>query len=309
MSRASDEIHASGHSPRPGPVLVGFDGTADARRAVAFAAAEATSRRVPLLILHAWSLPVSDVGFGTGVPWDHTTLDALRSDASALVAREAELVAANHPGLEVETAVAPGPPAAALIEASSEACITVIGSHGRGGFLGQLLGGVSRQVATHATSPTIVVRPKVGDSTGHIVVGVDGSPDSQRALEFAFDMASRHSRELLVVHTWDVPPIGALTGVPSPEPPQLLQDLADTEMRAMVEQLAGFGDEYPDVQVHQRIIRGAPVSALSEAARGASLLVVGTRGRGGFRGLVLGSVSHGVLHHAPCPVAVVRTTD
>ena len=144
------------------------------------------------------------------------------------------------------------------------------------------------------------------DATGHVLVGIDGSPASVRALGFAFDHASRHNLALTVVHTWEVPPIGAITGVPSPEPPTLLQNIADNELRASSEELAGYSESYPDVPVDISVVQGSPLKVLAEKSSDADLLVVGSRGRGGFLGLLLGSVSHGVLHHAHCPVAVVR---
>jgi nucleotide-binding universal stress UspA family protein len=287
-----------------GPVVVGYDDSADARSAVHFAVAEASARQVPLRIVSAYTLIVSDLGLGTGIPWDEELVDSISGLAQREAAEAAEQVRVAAPSLAVSTVVEPGPAASVILEHSHDASLVVVGSRGRAGWKGMLLGGTSRQVATHCKAPTIVVRN--AEPTGEFVVaGVDGSPDSVRALAFAFDYASRHQLRLLAVHTWDVPPIGAITGVPSPEPPEMVRTMANNEARAALEELAGFADRYPDVAVEHKILRGSPVKTLVAESAGAALLVIGSRGRGGFVGLMLGSVSHGVLHHAGCNVAVV----
>lgn len=287
-----------------GPVVVGYDNSDDARNALAFAARQATDRQVPLRIVLAYTLVVTDLGLGTGVPWDEQVVDSIADLANRDASEAAESVRARHPGLSVETIVEPGPAAAVILEHSRDASLVVVGGRGRSGWRDMLVGGTSRQVATHCKAPTIVVRN--AEPTGdRVVVGVDGSPDSVRAVAFAFDYASRAGLRLEAVHTWDVPPIGAITGVPSPEPPEMVRTIANNEARAALEELSGFGDRYPDVQVEHKIVRGSPVKTLVAESAGAALLVVGSRGRGGFAGLVLGSVSHGLLHHATCNVAIV----
>lgn len=306
MSRepASAELIESQMGTSDGPVVVGYDESDDARLALGFAARQAAGRGVRLRIVTAYTLVVSDLGLGTGVPWDEEVIDSIAELANREVAQAAEVVRGSNPGLDVDTIAEPGPAAAVILEHARDASLVVVGSRGRSGLRGMLLGGTSRQVATHCKAPTIVVRDPdpAGDS---VVVGVDGSPDSVRALAFAFDYASRAGLRLVAVHTWDVPPIGAITGVPSPEPPEMVRTIANNEARAALQELAGFGDRYPDVPVEHRILRGSPVKTLVSESAGAALVVIGSRGRGGFTGLVLGSVSHGVLHHATCNVAVV----
>jgi len=287
-----------------GPVVVGFDGSTEGEAALAFASALAQRRGTRLRIVTAYTLVVSELGWSVGAPWDSQVLDSIRALAERDADQAVDLVAARHPGLSVERIVQPGPAAAVILDATRDAAVVVVGRHGRNGFLDKLLGGTSREVATHCSAPTIVVRDAVPAGT-KVVVGIDGSPDSVGALAFAFDMASRYGYDLVAVHTWDVPPIGAITGVPSPEPAELVRDVADNEARAALEELSGFSDSYPDVHVDHRIVRGSPVHTLVAEAEGAALVVVGSRGRGGFLGLILGSVSHGILHHATCNVAVV----
>ena len=289
-----------------GPVVVGHDNSEPAEDALTYAASQAAQRGVGLRIVTAYTIVVSDLGLGTGVPWDAELVQSLRDIAERQATAAADAVRERHPGLDVTTVVEPGPAAAVILDHAHDASLVVVGSRGGGGFLGALLGGTSREVATHCAAPTIVVRQPAptGDA---VVVGIDGSPDSLGALAFAFDVASREGLRLLAVHTWDVPPIGAITGVPSPEPPELVREVANSEARAALEELAGFSDRYPDVAVERKIVRGSPVKALVTESAGAAMVVVGSRGRGGFLGLVLGSVSHGVLHHAACNVAVVTS--
>ncbi len=287
-----------------GAVVVGYDGSEPAAQGLQYAARQALARRAELRIVTAFTVIVSDLGMGAGGAWGSELVEAQRDSAQQEAASAADRVQAQFPGLPTETIVRPGPAAAIILEHSHDASLVVVGSHGRGGFLGLMLGGTSREVATHCKAPVVVVR-EAKPSGGRVVVGVDGSPDSVRALAFAFDVASREGLALLAVHTWDVPPIGAITGVPAPEPPELVREMANNEARAAIEELAGFGERYPDVPVEHKIVRGSPVKTLVEASADAELLVVGSRGRGGFLGLVLGSVSHGVLHHAKCNVAVV----
>lgn len=287
-----------------GPVVVGYDNSDDARSGLAFAARLAADRQVPLRIVLAYTLIVTDLGLGTGVPWDEQVMESIADIANSDVSEAADRVRASHPELVVEALAEPGPAAAVILEHARDASLVVVGSRGRSAWRDMLVGGTSRQVATHCAAPTIVVRN--AEPTGdRVVVGVDGSPDSVRAVAFAFDYASREGLRLEAVHTWDVPPIGAITGVPSPEPPEMVRTIASNEARAALEELAGFGDRYPDVPVEHKIVRGSPVKTLVAESQGAALLVVGSRGRGGFTGLILGSVSHGLLHHATCNIAIV----
>ena len=289
-----------------GPVVVGYDGSESAMISVRYAALTAAGRKVPLRIVTTFSVVVSDLGMGTGIYVNAEVIDSIRIAAERQAGEAADAVRAEHPSLEVTPLAIAGPAAATLLEQSAQAGLLVVGSSGKGTLAG-LLGSTSRAVASHSLVPTVVAR--VAAPTGNtVVVGVDGSPDSLRALAFAFDVASRTGCKLRAVHTWDVPPIGALTGIPSPEPPELIVERAELETRAALEELTGFGDRYPDVEVEHAIVRGSPVKVLVEQSREAALVVVGSRGRGGFLGLILGSVSQGVLQHAASNVAVVRNT-
>jgi nucleotide-binding universal stress UspA family protein len=201
-----------------------------------------------------------------------------------------------------------GPSGRVLLDQSNDAAMVVVGSHGRGGFARLMLGSSSTAVAAHATVPVVVTRGTTSSGAwrqGPVVVGIDGSSVAVSAIDFACRAAALRRRGLVAVHAW---------AQPDPfvdEAYAVLSESAtrQTEARlAVSESLAGWRSQYPDVAVTEMIADGHPVDALlAEAKRAdASLLVVGSRGRGGFTGLLLGSVSRGVLHHATCPVAVVR---
>jgi nucleotide-binding universal stress UspA family protein len=228
----------------------------------------------------------------------------LREAAQHILAEATGRAYALDPDLDVSTELSEDTAAAALVAASDEAAAVVVGSRGLGGFHGLLVGSVSAQVATHARSPVVVVRSPA-TTTDRIVVGVDGSPHSVAALGYAFEQADWRSSALVAVHAWSRPV--------SSEPGDILPLVYDAtevqaeESRVLAEAVAGWSERYPDVPVEQRVVRGHAASVLSDESREAQLLVVGSRGHGGFTGLLLGSVSHRVLHHARCPVAVVRT--
>ncbi|BCJ35229.1 hypothetical protein Athai_27320 [Actinocatenispora thailandica] len=158
------------------------------------------------------------------------------------------------------------------------------------------------QVAAHAASPVVVVPPRgEGDGHGPVVVGVDGSELSESAVAFAFEAASFRDAELVAVSAWQVP--AGLDLVPM----QVNVDqFGDDQDRALAESLAGYQERYPDVRVRRQVSMGSAAQVLLEAAADAQLVVVGSRGRGGFKGLLLGSVSQSVLHNASCPVAIIK---
>lgn len=281
-------------------IVVGVDASDQARAAAVWAAHEAALRGLGLTLVHSVLPPTAASSFGPGLPVGIDVMDDLTARARA----ELDSIASTLPATDVQTHVEIGSPSGALLEASEQAEIVVMGSRGHGGFAGLLLGSVGAQVAAHAECPVVIVRGEVDAGASRVVVGIDGSPASESALAFAFDTASRHGWSLTAVHAWDVPAYDLLV-VPNAPVPVPLSDVADDEIRLAAEALAGFETDYPDVEVEQRLVRGAPVGALLEAAQGAALIVVGTRGHGQMVGALLGSVSNGILHKAKIPVAVV----
>ncbi len=288
----------------PTSIVVGYDGSPSARMALEWAIEEAKIKQASLRIVVAWSLPPLEMSVSDSSFTDPAVLESEKDYGDELLAEALGL--ARDAGVDAGGFVLPDSPAHALVEASAEADFLVVGSRGHGTFAGLLLGSVSRQVATHAKCSSVIVRPAADPQSRDIVVGVDGSQPSLHALDFAFDEADRRGMRLRVLHTWDVPPVGAITGVPTFSPPEFIRDLKNSEARLISEALAGHGDRYPDVEVSEELEQGGPVQVLTEASEHAAMVVVGSRGRGGFLGLLLGSVSHGIAHHAHCSVAVIR---
>ncbi|MFR9730065.1 universal stress protein [Saccharopolyspora sp. MS10] len=267
-----------------GGIVVGVDGSEHSCAALDWAAAEADLLGVPRV--HAFAIndfPSRDEEVWTVL---RTVTDRVR---------------AEHPATEITEMVTRGRPASALIEMSERTRLIVVGGRGGGSPAGMRLGSVSTKVATHARCPVVVVRePR---ARGPVLVGVDGSEQSVRALQFAFEAAAARRGELVAVQFWDVP--GPELAIAPPLRDEL--DLARSESeRSLAEQLAGWAERYPEVPVSRVSQWGHPVFGLADRTREAQLLVVGHRGRGGFAGLLLGSVAAGVILHAHCPVAVVR---
>ncbi len=230
--------------------------------------------------------------------------DPARSEwADATVRELGARCRAEAPHVAVTEEVTSGHPAEVLIGRSTRASVIVVGSRGLGGFTGALLGSVSTAVAMHSSCPVVVVRARAG-VTGPVVVGLDTSPLSRVVLEFALEAAAVRGLDLLAMQLWQQPEHDDVfaTPIPLPSPAELQQRM----QRRLAEQVAGYSDKYPDVRIQKIAQRGHPVSALTRASHDAELVVVGHRGRGGYSGMLLGSVAAGVLHHAHCPVAVVR---
>lgn len=282
-------------------VIVGYDGSQVAALAVRFAVHEAQGRGVPLEVVTAWDAPTVDLGMGSGAVVDPQLAEAVAQRAGEVAAEGAGIAGVA----EVDSVAVPGPAAAALVERSRSADLVVLGSQGRHGMADLLLGGVSRQVAAHAACPVIVVR-RAEPRFQRIVVGIDGSEPAQRALDFAFEEASRRGWALRVVHAWDVPVIGFDADTSTYPQGGIIDDVRDAETRLSAEVLAGHIDRYPDVDVQVTIRRGGAAKVLVDESADSDLLVTGSRGRGGFSALLLGSVSHKVLHHAQCNIAIVH---
>ncbi|PVZ06825.1 universal stress protein [Actinomycetospora cinnamomea] len=282
----------------PGPITVGVDGSQAALRAVRWAAraAAAGGRGLRLVLAH---VPVDPALLIDVALWRRVQQD-LQEGAREHLARAVTAAHDIVPDLAVAEEVVEGPAAPTLLERAGDGLL-VVGEHGEGAFGGPVPGSVATAVAAHAAGPVVVVRgeePTASDAP--VVVGVDGSPASTAAIDFAVAAADAAGCPLVAVHTrWDV-----LVG-PELEPLLDWGAISVDERRVLAEQLAGRATTHPDVRVIPVVERSHPSRVLLSRARGARLLVVGTRGRGGFTGLLLGSVSRTMVHRAPCPVAVV----
>ncbi len=286
-----------------GPIVVGYDGSEASRAALDWGAAQAVREHAPLRIVQALEFFVSlRPAPGAMVPQEE-----VRTLSEEALESVAEGVRTRHAELTVTSAVFEEPPVTSLITESEQARMLVLGTRGHGGWAGLLLGSVAIQVTSHAACPVVAVpadvRPRPQEKPT-IVVGVDGSKLSAQAVDFAFRQAELTGDRVLAVHAWRSP-ASTYEGGLGP----LMFDPVEIEESAQVlvaESLAGAIEDHPDVEVATRLISGQSARALLVAAESADLLVLGSRGRGGFAGLLLGSVSQGVLHHAHCPVAIVR---
>ena len=284
-------------------IVVGIDGSEAAADALAWAVREAELTDAIVRVVHAWCYPALTYVHAL-VPPPTFAREEFVDEARAVV--EKVLSPFDQVGaVSIEPVVAEGGATSVLVDHSRSADLLVVGHRGRGGFLGLRLGSVALQCAQHAACPVVVVRPG-GQSAPpehrrRVVVGVDGSEPARRALLWAADEARRREAALEIVHCWH-----ARTGLPLPTP-------ASTSDRASVESsahavVAGAMRAVEGRSPHPEVILvDAPAaSTLVGASAGADLVVVGTRGHGGFAGLLLGSVSTHVLHHAQCPAVIVR---
>ena len=284
-------------------VVVGVDGSTGSLSAVRAAASEAVERGRPLRIVHAFIWPSLGVAVGPAVngPSDM----GMRSTAEHILTEAVTEAEKAAPGVHASAALVDGAPAPVLLGESRDAVLLVIGDRGLGGFGSLMLGSVALHTTAHADCPVMVVRGQERD-TGPVVVGIDGSAGSEAAVGFAIEEAARRNTGLTAVHAWEAfDSRGQKDALPLVNEPGALQD---EENRVLSESLAGWAQQYPEVAIRQDLVRGRPAAALIERSQNAQLLVTGARGRGGFTGLLLGSVSQTVLHHAGCPVAVVRAS-
>lgn len=283
-------------------IVVGVDGSVGARAALSWAVSEALRTARPLHLLCSREVYIGAAHLDSSVAWTNPDLDAL--DSSLTVVEEAaEFVRDVAPGLPVTWSRPWGRPAQHLIDASRHASLVVVGSRGQGRLAGAVLGTVSLQTAAHAHGPVVVVREGQTRHPGgsmKVTVGVDGSEDSARAASFAVDVAGPGGRVDLVLAWW----LEVVDGhvVTTPESPQWA--VVEEKYRKVLDRVAQAATAHPEVTVESHVTRGRTEDVILAATVDADLLVVGSRGRGGFAGLLLGSVSQHMLANSPCPVAV-----
>jgi nucleotide-binding universal stress UspA family protein len=279
-------------------IVVGVDASAHSRRALSWAVREAELWGATLEVVHGWLFPIA-IYEGTGP----SPADPELIEQGSRAVLDAAVGSVGTTGAEVTALLVEGEPAPVLTRAAEGADLLVVGSRGHGGFTGLLLGSVSRRCVESASCPVVVVPRDWEPRPGTIVVGVDGSQQSDAALHWAVSEATRREARLEVVNAYHetqvVLPFGPTT---APDHERLEQ----ASLSLLHHMVAGAVGPSGAAQVEIVSSPAGAAAALHDAAATAELLVVGSHGRGGLHGLGLGSVSHQCVHHAPCPVVVVR---
>jgi nucleotide-binding universal stress UspA family protein len=295
-----------------GRIVAGYDGSESAGTALDWAAAEAQRRRVPLTVLHVLDYVEVAPGPLEVTPWPDLSAETIGQVAAEGAARARK----TADSIEVTAVVEHGQVARTLIDAAHDADLVVVGTRSHGPLGAAMLGSVSLAVSTHANCPTVVVRGDSSQLPGPqrpVVVGVDDSPGADVALHFAADVATQTGARLIVVSGYQPALLQVWTGVSSttidPEPdPGYVADSRSAAEKVVAAAAETARTTHPGLEITEQVRQGPAAAVIAAATHRAGLAVVGSRGRGGFSGLMVGSVSHRVLHTALCPVAVVRQT-
>ena len=285
-------------------IVVGVDESVGAAHALRWAAREGRLRGVPVTAVMVWGY-LDQHHVAVDAPFDPhydepRALAVLDAIVDAVLEPDAAILVGRH---VVCALAAPG-----LLEAAEGANLLVLGARGLGGFRELLVGSVSQHCLHHAEGPVAIVHgavPAFPSQSERIVVGVDGSATARRALAWALDEARLRHATIEAVTAWSAPPVVSPYGIYG-APTAALEDAAHEILRNAVADADLTGLPAP---LSQRVACGSPSHVILEAARDADLIVLGSRGLGGFKGLLLGSVTHQVTHHAGCPVVVIPTVD
>lgn len=301
--------------PSPTGIVVGIDGSEQSNCALIWAAGEAKNRNVPLHLVTAYTVPIFAA---SGLDGGYATVDddVIRQGAEAVLRESAAKVA--HLDVEMDARVENGDAAGVLLELSETAELLVFGSRGRGGFIGRLLGSVSSELPAHAKCPTVTVplscapRLAEGAPTGAeskiekvITVGVDGSDQARYAVLVAAEQAERSGSRLRIICAVQ-PYTGSLAWMPAPVDREALFAEIQLQLDAGEKWLR---NHFPKLPIEVQLLEASAVEALVKASETSELVVMGTRGRGGFAGMMLGSTTDGVRHHAKGPIMVVRDRE
>ncbi|WP_406690231.1 universal stress protein [Saccharopolyspora sp. ID03-671] len=281
--------------------VVGIDGSEPALEAARWAAVDARAHRRPLRLVCAVPRAPQLAEAGS---------EAIVAERPGWLARAVTAARAAADGVEIEQELRHGSPGEVLLEESQRSQRLVVGARGLNEFTGVrlVLGSTAELVAMRSRCPVVVVPESAGRGrprTGPIIVGVDGSKVGEPALAAAYEEASVRAAPLVAVHVWSDVATDGWFAAGSAD----WDLIRDDQERVLGERLAGWQEKYPDVAVERVVARDRPVRFLVEHGARAQLLVVGSRGRGGITGMLIGSTSRALLHCAPCPVLVVRAHE
>jgi nucleotide-binding universal stress UspA family protein len=275
-------------------VVVGVQGTLSSERAVLWAGEHAAARGAELVLVHA----VGQSRPGFGAVWD----EAMGAGIREMLEREAERVCEQVPDLKVRTEIDLETPARCLTTRSGTAETVVVGTRRLSAVQRVFSGSLAYQVVAGSQCPVAVVPPLTRPAGDRVVVGTDGSPEAAAAVQVAAGEAQRLGVALEVVHAWQEPAVVWAVRVP----PDLGSATRAREQRVLEASTSGLEQDYPGLDVHRRLLETHAAAALLAEADSARLLVVGSRGLHGVARMLLGSTSHAVVLHSPCPVLVVR---
>jgi nucleotide-binding universal stress UspA family protein len=285
-------------------IVVGVDGSAGSLDAVRWATREAVRRHVQIEVVTSTLDRTGSYGDAVGL-----RMGAFRDadvEAKRVLVDAVDVVhdTAGVAGVSVDTRLERGSAAEVLLGLKDRPAMIVVGSRGLGDFTGGLIGSVSSAVVTHARCPVAVIKDgAVRD--GPVVVGVDNTPNSRPAIGLALEEASARGVDLLAVHAWSDLELASMFTV---DEYGRWWESELAENVSLAESLAGWTDEYPDVTIRRVLVQDRPVRELVRQAEGAQLVVMGSRGRGGFASMLLGSTSRAVLHSVDAPVIIVPTS-
>ncbi|WP_235096884.1 universal stress protein [Amycolatopsis decaplanina] len=288
-----------------GPIVVGADGSTGARAAATWGMQAADRHETSLELWHALGIPDYYLG---SVPPTEEFLRKIKNHGETILREAAETVGHAH-GPAVRTHLSDDSAAPALIKASDTARLIVLGSTEHSRFTALFGGSVTTALAGHARCPVVSVRGHTWDLPDSwkrpVVVGVDGSPGAEVAIAAAFDEACVRRADLVAVHAWE--DVSAFRSFGAPEGNYGWGAFTESAQRMLTQQVSKYREGCPDVEVHQVVVHDEPRQELLRWSVKAQLVVVGSRGRGGFRGLLLGSTGQSLIHHAACPVLIART--
>ncbi|OXM45424.1 universal stress protein [Amycolatopsis alba] len=290
-------------------VVVGVDGSTSATMAVRWAAKQAQRRHAELRLVHA--IDDESLGYPRALPTRENLAEMIRMRGHRLLRQARDAAKEVATSVQISLVLRHEKSLQALEAMSEDASLLVLGTEGIRPLGRLLVGSVSIALAARAACPVALVRPHVAEEVppelGPVVVGVDGSPASETALALAFEEASWRNATLVALHCWDDAFLSAIF-----EETQWTLNRADVEEQereVLSERLAGWREKYPDVGVERVVVRGRPADELLKYGDRAQVLVVGSRGRGGVAGMLLGSTSQAVMSYALCPVVVARPAE
>ena len=280
-------------------IVVAVDGSPASNAAAFWAARDAALRNIPLTVINAVATPTTT---WPPVPYPESLAVRLEDECKKAIMHAMKIAEDAMPAdrkVTIGRELVYSSPAPALIKMSDQAEMIVVGTAGRGLLARGVLGSVSSTVVRHAGCPVAVIRDEeLPDPQDPVLVGIDGSAVSEHATAIAFDEASRRGVDLIALHAWS----DVTTEVPALD----WATVEEEAQRSLAESLAGWRQRYPDVTVHRVVVRDRPARNLIEQAESAQLVVVGSHGRGGLTGMLLGSVSNTLVHSVRVPVIVAK---